>query len=115
MRNNLLVPIGRYVFYWKGALEYLVERNNRGIEFEKNGNIDRAVLIFEISVADEFFGTHPYDRLRIIYGTQKNYEDAIRVCKAYLNLPIRPNGQNKPHFQKYLEKLLALQSKSKIS
>ncbi len=59
MGNNPLVPIGQYVFEWTGAMEFLVERNNRGIEFEKNGNLEIAIVIYEISVADYFFGTYP--------------------------------------------------------
>lgn len=105
MNNNPLVPIGKYAFEWAGAMEFLVARNNQGIEFEKNGNIESAIVIYEISVADYFFGTHPYDRLRIHYTKQKWYKDAIRVCKAYIDLPNRPHGQNKPHFQSHLEKL----------
>ncbi len=121
MGNNPLVPIGKYAFEWAGALEFLVERNNRGIEFEKNGNIESAIVIYEISVADYFIGTHPYDRLRIHYAKQKWYKyakqkwykDAIRVCKAYIDLPNRPHGQNKPHFQSHLEKLSAKAEKPK--
>lgn len=107
MGNNPIVPIGHYVFEWAGAMEFLVGRNNQGIEFEKNGNLESAIVIYEISVADCFFGSHPYDRLRIYYTKQKWYKDAIRVCKAYIDLPNRPHGQNKPHFQSHFEKLSA--------
>jgi hypothetical protein len=106
LKNNPLVAIGRYAFDWPGALELLVARNNRAIALEKTGQIDAAIIIYEISVADEFFGTHPYDRLRIIYSQRKWWEDAIRVCEAYLSLPNRPVGQNKPHFEYHRDKLL---------
>jgi hypothetical protein len=109
MDNNPLVTIGKYAFEWPGAMEFLVERNNRGIELEKNGNIESAIIVYEISVADDFFGTHPYDRLRIFYTKTKWYKDAIRVCQSYLDLPNRANGQNKPHFRQHLEKLLIKQ------
>jgi hypothetical protein len=106
MHNNPLVSIGKYMLEWPGAMVFLVERNNRGIELEKNGNIESAIIIYEISVADDFFGTHPYDRLRIFYNKKKWYKDAIRVCQAYLDLPNRPHGQDKSHFRQHLEKLL---------
>jgi hypothetical protein len=106
MKNNPLTPIGYYVFEWPGAMEYLVERNNRGIELEKEGKIEAAIVIYEMSISDAFFGTHPYDRLRIIYGRRHWYKDAVRVCRAYLDLPDRPHGQDKLHFKHYLEKLL---------
>lgn len=104
--NNPLVPIGQYAIDWPGAMELLTNRNNRGIDFEKNKNIDAAIEIYELGVADAFFGTHPYDRLRIIYSRQKWYSDAVRVCRAYLSLPDREFGQDKAHFENHLSKLL---------
>jgi hypothetical protein len=107
MRNNPLAPIGHYAFEWPGAMEYLVERNNRGIKLEEKKEIEAAIVIYEVSIGDAFFGTHPYDRLRIIYGRRHWYNDAIRVCRAYLHLPDRPHGQDKSHFERHLKKLLA--------
>lgn len=111
MQNNPLVPIGHYAMNWPGALEFLVSRNNKGIEKEKKGDLEGAVFIYEISVADAFFGTHPYDRLRIIYTRMKRYRDAIRICRTYLALPKRATGQNKPHFRQHLQKLRQRASK----
>ena len=89
------------------ATTWLVERNNRGIKLEKKKEIEAAIIIYELSVGDAFFGTHPYDRLGIIYGRRPWYNDAIRVCRAYLHLPDRPHGQDKSHFERHLKKLLA--------
>ena len=85
----------------------MVERNNKGIAREKAGDITAAVRLYEANIRDRFDGTHPYNRLRIIYARQKRYDDAIRVCQAYLALPNRKHGQNKPHFQHHLAKLNA--------
>ncbi len=105
--NNPLVPVGHYAIDWAGAMDYLVTRNNRGIELEKSGDIEAAVRIYELSVADAFFGTYPYDRLRILYAKRDWYRDAMRVCETYLALPDRPQGQNKAQFKQHLEKLKA--------
>jgi len=107
VKNDPLTPIGHYGFEWREGMEYLVERNNRGIRLEKKKEIEAAIVIYELSVGDAFPGTHPYDRLRIIYGRRRWYKDAIRVCRAYLDLPDRRHGQNTPHFEHHLEKLLA--------
>ena len=48
--------------------------------------------------------SHPHDRLRIIHTHQKRYQDAIRVCQAYLDLPDRECGQDKEHFRHHLER-----------
>jgi hypothetical protein len=106
MKNNPLTPIGYYAFEWPGAMEYLVERNNRGIDLEKKRRIEDAIIVYELSINDAFFGSHPYDRLRIIYGRKHWYKDAIRACYAYLDLPERAHGQDKPRFKAHLEKLL---------
>lgn len=85
----------------------MVNRNLKGREYEKAGNVSAAVRLYEANVQDHFDGTHPYDRLRIICTRQKRYDDAICVCEAYLALPDREQGQNKPHFQHHLERLQA--------
>jgi tetratricopeptide (TPR) repeat protein len=83
----------------------MAERNDQGKQLEGQGQIAEAVALYEANIQDRFFGSFPYDRLRIIYTRQGQYADAIRVCQAYLDLPDRPHGQNKPHFQRHLEKL----------
>lgn len=84
----------------------MAERNDRGKELEGQGQIAEAVVLYEANVEDRFSGSFPYDRLRIIYTRQGQYADAIRVCRAYLDLPDRPHGQNKERFQHHLEKLV---------
>ena len=58
-----------------------VERNLRGIELEKSGQVDEAVRLYEENVRDEFVGNHPYDRLAIIYRKRKHIDDEIRVLE----------------------------------
>lgn len=106
LKNNPLVPVGQYALSWPGALEMLVARNNHGIEFERQGKIDETFFVYEVSVSDEFFGTHPYDRLRILYSRQGWYEDAIRVCQAYLNIPVKQRSdQTRKYFEHHVERL----------
>lgn len=105
MDNNPITPIGHYAFKWPGATEAILDRNNSGMALEKAGKIDEAIRVYELSVADAFFGSHPYDRLRIIYTRQKQYQDAIRVCSAYIALPARKHGQNKDRFRHHRDKL----------
>jgi hypothetical protein len=114
--NNPLLPVGRYAFDRQGAMEMLVARNNVGIDQEQRGDVLAAMFTYEISIGDEFFGTHPYDRLRIKYTGDGWCKDAARVCRAYLKLPDRKNGQNKERFEHHLEKLKAKMAKvAKVS
>lgn len=61
--------------------EHQVNRNLKGIELEKEGEIVEAILLYEANVSECFEGNFPYDRLRIIYNKLKRYEDVIRVLE----------------------------------
>jgi len=66
------------------AFSKCVDRNQEGIAAEKAGDLDSAIALYEANVAAHFEGSHPYDRLRIIYTKQKRWDDAMRVCRAYI-------------------------------
>lgn len=64
-----------------GIEDIMVNRNLKGIELEKKANIEDAVRLYEQNVADEFDGTHPYNRLAIIYRKKRQFDGEIRVLK----------------------------------
>jgi|GEM_PF-92051 len=78
-----------------------VERNLKGKELEKQGDIEGAIALYELNIKEGFPGTHPYDRLEIIYRKQKNYEEEMRVLNRaievfhnlYLNCDIDINKE----------------------
>lgn len=84
--------------------EVMVERNLTGKELERAGAIDRAVALYEANLADGFIGSHPYERLRIIYAKRQDHPNALRVCRAYLALA-RGDAQKKSRFREHAEKL----------
>ncbi len=57
------------------------ERNLIGIELEKAGKIDEAIKLYEENVKENCEGSHPYDRLAIIYRKRKCINDEIRVLE----------------------------------
>ena len=57
------------------------ERNLKGAEFEKTGDFDKAIEVYEENVAESFKGNHPYDRLATIYKNQNDIENEIRVLE----------------------------------
>lgn len=67
----------------------VVDRNMKGIKLEKNGHEDQAIALYEANISDRFDGSHPYNRLRILYKNCGDYANAIRVCEAYMK-----NGGN---------------------
>jgi tetratricopeptide (TPR) repeat protein len=64
----------------------IVNRNQKGIEIEKSGQIEEAIKLYEQNVVDYADTPHPYNRLRVIYSKRKQYDEAIRICKAYIEM-----------------------------
>ncbi|MFC6996773.1 hypothetical protein [Rufibacter roseus] len=57
-------------------------RNIQGKEFEKSKQSEKAALLYEENIKEEFDGTHPYERLAIIYKREGRLEDEIRVLES---------------------------------
>ena len=61
--------------------EIQVNRNLEGIKLEKKGEIEKAVRLYEKNVEEDFEGSHPYDRLAIIFRKRGEYEEEIRILR----------------------------------
>ena len=79
-------------------LDSMVDSNNKGIELEKKKDIENAIKLYEQNVADEFFGTHPYDRLAMIYRKRKQFEDEIRILKRKISIFEKINQEELHYF-----------------
>lgn len=58
-----------------------VDRNLKGIEYEKCAELNKAIDLYEKNIAEDFEGNHPYDRLAVIYRKQGKLDDEIRVLQ----------------------------------
>ncbi len=67
-------------------LDVMVDRNLNGKTLETQGKVDKAIALYEENVSDLFDGSHPYDRLRVIYTKRNQLAEAIRVCRAYIEI-----------------------------
>ncbi|CAM3476396.1 hypothetical protein [Flavobacterium chungbukense] len=103
------------------------ERNLKGAEFEKNGNLEKAIELYEENVAESFKGNHPYDRLATIYKNQNDLDNEIRILEkailVYEEITIVDRLEGLPklfRFKNRLEKAietqkqLAKQKKAKL-
>ena len=63
-----------------------VERNLQAIEYEKNGNVQKAIELYELNVEENFDGTHPYERLSELYLNAGQNDDLIRVLEKALKV-----------------------------
>ncbi len=85
-------------------LSIMVDRNNKGIELEKKRDIESAIKLYEQNVADEFFGTYPYDRLAIIYRKRKQFDNEIRILKRKISIFEKINQERLHHFLEHCPK-----------
>ena len=109
-------------FYNEGSKieNIIVERNIKGQLLERQEKLDEAIVLYESNVGDFADTPAPYDRLRIIYTKRKQYDEAIRVCNAYIemcqksshaaimelgNKELAKQLANKGKYPEYIEKL----------
>jgi tetratricopeptide (TPR) repeat protein len=86
-----------------------VERNLRGIELEKSGRVDEAILMYEANLRDNFEGNHPYDRLATIYRKRNEIDEEIRVLEkaiwVFQNVVDKWRGDRPPKLAKFSKRL----------
>ncbi len=92
-----------------GRFDKQVERNLKGIQFEKDGQIHKAIKLYERNIRENFEGNHPYDRLAIIYRKRNQIDDEIRVLEkaiwVFENVVHRDRGDRLPKLQKFKKRL----------
>lgn len=92
-----------------GGFDKQVERNLRGMQFEKDGQLDKAIKLYETNVQENFEGNHPYDRLAIIYRKRNQIDDEIRVLEkaiwVFENVVYEDRGDRLPKLQKFKKRL----------
>jgi tetratricopeptide (TPR) repeat protein len=92
------------------AFSKLVNRNIKGIKYEKEGKVNLAIKLYEKNISENFEGSHPYNRLAIIYRKQKDYQNEIRVLnkavEVFSNLMITsPRSDIEPKLEKFKNRL----------
>lgn len=95
----------------RAIMQVMIDRNEEARQLERDGVIEQAIVLYEESVHDQFLGTFPYDRLRIIYTRQKRYVDAIRVCQVYVDNPYLKGAGQTEGRQEFREKIKKLKEK----
>lgn len=68
------------------SLAHVVKYNNLGIAAEKEGRIEDAIQYYETGLISPYPALHSYERLTIIYGKLKQYDDVIRVVDLALHV-----------------------------
>jgi hypothetical protein len=66
--------------------EAAMQRNEEAELAFHNGDTERAIKLYEISISEEFVRSHPYERLASLYESRHNLIEALRVCEAFTKL-----------------------------
>ena len=109
LTSNPFKTIGLSSSLERNLSSIMVERNILGIEWEKQKLIGLAVSAYEQNVKDLFGGSHPYERLRVIYSRYGLYDRAKEICEEFLNLEGHPLGYDREkriRFAQHIEKLI---------
>ena len=76
-----------------------------GMELEKAGKIDEAIAEYEKSIAMDFEGDRPYDRLAILYRKRKQIDEEIRVLNKAIGVLKNVVSKNFEHINADLKRL----------
>ena len=68
------------------GFEAAMERHAQAERARQNGDPERAIQLYEVSVSEGFVGSHPYERLASLYERRHDYEAALRVCESFVRL-----------------------------
>lgn len=87
----------------------------KGISYEKNGDIDNAINIYEKLVRNKFEGSHAYDRLCVIYRKQKNYaaeeQVLLKAITIFKKISETGRGDAPSKLERYQKRLELLHQK----
>ena len=62
-------------------------------QYEKKGEIKRAIQIYWELINAHQMGRSPYDRLRILYAKQKDWNNALKICHKFVDTVKSGNKQ----------------------
>jgi hypothetical protein len=88
-------------------MKTMADRNVAGMALEKNEKNKEAIRLYEQNVSDHCDGSHPYERLRILYTRCGDYPNAIRVCQIYLDTIPQKNWSKSSPSQRHIDELQA--------
>lgn len=83
MENNRIARIEK-----DKQLANCAELNNKGVAYEKSGNIDAAIRAYEQNIASDspYPATYSFDRLMVLYRKKKDYKNEIRVIEKAIKI-----------------------------
>ena len=94
------------------GFEAAMERHEEAGRAEQSGDPEKAIRLYETSVAEGFVGSYPYERLACLYERRRDYREALRVSEAFVRLaasadsvcePVSSADRKRPWFEARIE------------
>ena len=99
-----------------------LDRQNEAWDCEQEGEIEQAIKLYERNVREMCHLWKSYERLRIIYRKQKDYDKAVRACERWLNMRrvfeaagFWEKSEGPDHFASWKTKLEASAEKARMA
>jgi len=95
------------------GFEAAMERHGEAARAEQGGDPEKAMRLYETSVAEGFVGSHPYERLASLHERRRDYREALRISEAFVRLATSgtmPRGAQRsaerkiPTFEAWIER-----------
>lgn len=83
--------------------------NNKGIAYEKEGDIKKAIKTYEKNIASRYPAHHSFKRLMILYRKDKKYNDEMRV----IDLAIEVFEENAEYQERRTKLLVMIEKQNK--
>jgi hypothetical protein len=74
-------------------IDRVAELNNKGIQLEKDGDIQGAIQVYEENIRLEYPATHSYERLMVLYRKNKDVQNEKRVIEIAIKVFSNANKQ----------------------
>ena len=68
------------------GFEAALERHAEAERAQQSGDPEKAIRLYETSVAEGFVGSHPYERLASLHERRRDHGEALRVSEAFVQL-----------------------------
>jgi len=105
------------------GFETAMERHEEATRAEQSGDPEKAMRLYETSVAEGFVGSHPYERLASLHERRHDYKEALRVSETFVQLATSgtmPRGAQRsadrklPRFEASIERFRKLSDKGQL-
>jgi hypothetical protein len=102
------------------GFEAAMDRHEEAERALQSGDPEKAIRLYETSVAEGFVGGHPYERLASIHERRRDYPEALRISESFVRLAhsgTMPQGAQRsadrklPAFQARIERYRRLLDK----